>query len=91
MKNILVTYESMIWTGFNWEPGEAATKLEFIDDDTVDDLIKSVSMSRAQMDQVTCLRKAALEKVIHNIELLRRRSYVEDSIKSIEIVSEGGT
>lgn len=83
MKSILVTYEAEKWNGEAWEPGEAATKLDFIDDDTANDLAR---LSHTRMDVLADTKWQKMEQILRAIEFLRRRYYVEKSIKSIQIL-----
>lgn len=86
MKSILVTYETETWNGEAWESGEAATKLDFIDDDTANDLARFVKATASKMDAVAYSRWKDLDKTLRAIESLRRRQYVDGSIKSIQIL-----
>lgn len=82
MKSILVTYEAETWNGETWEPGEAATRLDFIDDDMAAYLVR---LSHTRMD-VAGTKWQKMEQILCAIEFLRRRYYVEKSIKSIQIL-----
>ena len=86
MKSIEVTYDTEVWNGEAWETGEAATKLEFLDDDTVNDLVRFQHAKPTEMDPITYMKWEKLEQSIRAIEFLRRRCYIEHSIKSIKIV-----
>lgn len=83
MKSILITYETETWNGETWEPGEAATKLDFIDDDTAAYLVR---LSHTRMDVLADTKWQKMEQILRAIEFLRRRYYVEKSIKSIQIL-----
>lgn len=86
MKSIEITYDVEVWNGEAWETGEAATKLEFIDDDTVKDLVRFQHAKPTEMDPITYMKWEKLEQSIRAIEFLRRRCYIEHSVKSIKIV-----
>ena len=86
MKSILITYDTMSWNDGEWEQGEAAAKLDLIDDVVADTLMKSVDMKKSQMDSVLYYKWESLEKIIDKIEELRRRAYIWGSIKSIKEV-----
>ncbi len=86
MKSIEVTYDVEVWNGEAWETGEAATKLEFIDDDTVKDLVRFEHADTSQMDSITYMKWQKMEQILRAVEFLRRRCYAEHSIKSIKIV-----
>lgn len=86
MKSIEVTYDVEVWNGKAWETGEAATKLEFIDDDTVNALIRLEHVRTSRTDEIGYLKWRYMEQAIRAIEYLRLRYYVDGSIKSIKAV-----
>lgn len=88
MKSIVITYDAESWNGEAWEQGEAATALDFIDDDTADDLVRFEHARTSRMDEISYLRWQKLEQILRAIEFLRRRYYVDGSIKSIKITEE---
>ena len=90
MKSIEVTYDTEVWNGEAWETGEAATKLEFLDDDTVNDLVRFQHAKPTEMDPITYMKWEKLEQSIRTIEFLRRRGYIEHSIKSIKVIESQG-
>lgn len=86
MKSILITYNTMSWNDGEQEQGEAAVKLDLIDDVVADTFMKSVDMKKSQMDSVLYYKWESLEKIIEKIEELRRRAYIWGSVKSIKEV-----
>lgn len=86
MKSIEVTYDVEVWNGKAWETGEAATKLEFIDDDTVNELVRFQYAKTSEMDSITYMKWQKVEQILRAVEFLRRRAYVEHSIKSIKVI-----
>lgn len=86
MKSILVTYEVVTWNGNDWETGEAATKLDYLDNNIVDVLIDAADMKISQMDNILYFKWKKLEEILDGIETLRKRAYVNGSIKNIKEV-----
>lgn len=86
MKSILITYDTETWNGEAWEQGEAATKLDFIDAETANDLMQFANANKSRMNETTHLRWQKLEQIVRAIEFLRRRSYVDGSIKSVKVI-----
>lgn len=85
MKSILVTYDVSVRGSEVWEPGEAASRLEFIDDDVAGLLQKLVGTPVSQMSDYEYYIWNKLDRVIDNMETLRDRYYLNNSIKSIII------
>jgi hypothetical protein len=88
MKSILVTYDVSVRGSEVWEPGEAASRLEFIDDDVAGLLQKLVGTPVSQMSDYEYYIWNKLDRVIDNMETLRNRYYFNNSIKSIIIGSD---
>lgn len=88
MKSILVTYDVSVRGSEVWEPGEAASRLEFIDDDVAGLLQKLVGTPVSQMSDYEYYIWNKLDRVIDNMETLRNRYYFNNSIKSIIIESD---
>lgn len=88
MKSILVTYDVSVRGSEVWEPGEAASRLEFIDDDVAGLLQKLVGTPVSQMSDYEYYIWNKLDRVIDNMETLRGRYYLNNSIKSIIIGSD---
>jgi len=88
MKSILVTYDVSVRGSEVWEPGEAASRLEFIDDDVAGLLQKLVRTPVSQMSDYEYYIWNKLDRVIDNMETLRNRYYFNNSIKSIIIGSD---
>lgn len=86
MKSIEITYDTEVWNGEAWETGEAATKLEFLDDDTVNDLVRFQHAKPTEMDSIAYMKWQKMEQILRAVEFLRRRAYVERSIKSIKVI-----
>ena len=86
MKSILVTYEVVTWNGNDWETGEAATKLDYLDNNIVDVLIDAADMKISQMDNILYFKWKKLEEILDGIETLRKRAYVNGSSKNIKEV-----
>lgn len=91
MKSILITYDTETWNGEAWEQGEAATKLDFIDAETANDLMRFANANKSRMNEITHLRWRKLEQIVQAIEFLRQRSYVDGSIKSVKIIESQGS
>lgn len=85
MKSILVTYDVSVRGSEVWEPGEAASRLEFIDDDVAALLQKLVGTPVSRMSDYEYYIWNKLDRVIDNMETLRNRYYFNNSIKSIVI------
>lgn len=83
MKSILVTYDVSVRGSEVWEPGETASRLEFIDDDVAGLLQKLVGTPVSQMSDYEYYIWNKLDRVIDNMETLRNRYYFNNSIKSI--------
>ena len=68
-----------------WERGEAASRLEFVDDDVAGLLQKLVGTPVSQMSDYEHYIWNKLDMVIDSMETLRDRYYLNNSIKSIII------
>lgn len=86
MKSILVTYDVSVRGSEVWEPGEAAFRLDFIDDDIAALLQKLVGASIDGMSDYEYYIWNKLDKILDNVERLRNRVYFNRSIKSIKII-----
>lgn len=85
MKSILVTYDVAVHGNKVWERGEAAFRLEFVDDDVAGLLQKLVGTPVSQMSDYEHYIWNKLDMVIDSMEMLRDRYYLNNSIKSIII------
>lgn len=86
MKSIEVTYDVSVRGSEVWEPGEAAFRLDFVDDDIADLLPKLVGTPADGMTDYEYYIWHKLDRVIDNMERLRNRVYFNNSIKSIKII-----
>ena len=86
MKSIEVTYDVSVRGSEVWEPGEAAFRLDFVDDDIADLLQKLVGTPDEGMNDYEYYIWHKLDKILDNVERLRNRVYFNRSIKSIKIV-----
>lgn len=86
MKSIEVTYDVSVRGSEVWEPGEAAFRLDFVDDDIAALLQKLVGIPVDRMSNYEHFIWNKFDKFIDNIEWLRNRIYFNNSIKSIKIV-----
>lgn len=86
MKSIEVTYDVSVRGSEVWEPGEAAFRLDFVDDDIAALLQKLVDIPVDRMSNYEHFIWNKFNKFIDNMEWLRNRIYFNNSIKSIKIV-----
>ena len=86
MKSIEVTYDVSVRGSEVWKPGEAAFRLDFVDDDIADLLQKLVGTPVSQMSDYEYYIWHKLDRVLDNLETLRKRVYLNYSIKSIKII-----
>lgn len=86
MKSIEVTYDVSVRGVEVWEPGEAAFRLDFIDDDIAALLQKLVDKPLSSMSDYEYYIWNKLDKILDNVERLRNRVYFNRSIKSIKVV-----
>lgn len=86
MKSIEVTYDVSVRGSEVWEPGEAAFRLDFVDDDIAALLQKLVGIPVDRMSNYEHFIWNKFDKFIDNMEWLRNRIYLNNSIKSIKIV-----
>lgn len=86
MKSIEVTYDVSVRGSEVWEPGEAAFRLDFVDDDIAALLQKLVGTPAEKMNDYEYYIWNKLDKILDNVERLRNRVYFNRSIKSIKIV-----
>ncbi len=86
MKSIEVTYDVSVRGSEVWEPGEAAFRLDFVDDDIAALLQKLVGIPVDRMSNYEHFIWNKFDKFIDNMEWLRNRIYFNNSIKSIKIV-----
>lgn len=86
MKSIEVTYDVSVRGNEVWEPGEAAFRLDFVDDDIAALLQKLVGIPVDRMSNYEHFIWNKFDKFIDNMEWLRNRIYFNNSIKSIKIV-----
>lgn len=86
MKSIEITYDVSVRGSEVWEPGEAAFRLDFVDDDIADLLQKLVGTPVDGMSDYEYYIWHKLDRVIDNMERLRNRVYLNNSIKSIKII-----
>ena len=90
MKSILVTYDVAKRNGLtgHWEDGEAAARLDFLDDYVVGELQAALSAGAKQRYKPSSWH--TLLDFLSNLEALRGRSFTPGSIKTIEVISGGG-
>jgi len=86
MKSIEVTYDVSVRDSKVWEPGEAAFRLDFVDDDIAALLQKLVGIPVDRMSNYEHFIWNKFDKFIDNMEWLRNRVYFNNSIKSIKII-----
>lgn len=86
MKSIEVTYDVSVRGSEVWEPGEAAFRLDFVDDDIAALLQKLVGTPTEGMNDYEYYIWHKLDRVIDNMERLRNRVYFNNSIKSIKVI-----
>ena len=86
MKSIEVTYDVSVRGSEVWEPGEAAFRLDFVDNDIATLLQKLVGTPVDRMSGYEHYIWNKFDKFIDNMEWLRNRIYFNNSIKSIKIV-----
>lgn len=86
MKSIEVTYDVSVRGSEVWEPGEAAFRLDFVDDDIAALLQKLVGTPVEGMNDYEYYIWHKLDSVIDNMERLRNRVYFNRSIKSIKVI-----
>lgn len=86
MKSIEVTYDVSVRGSEVWEPGEAAFRLDFIDDDIATLLQKLVGTPVDRMNDYEYYIWHKLDKILDNVERLRNRVYFNRSIKSIKVI-----
>lgn len=86
MKSIEITYNVSVRGREVWEPGEAAFRLDFVDDNIADLLQKLVGTPISRMSDYEYYIWHKLDRVLDNLETLRKRVYFNNSIKSIKIV-----
>lgn len=86
MKSIEVTYDVSVRGSEVWEPGEAAFRLDFVDDDIAALLQKLVGIPVDRMSNYEHFIWNKFDKFVDNMEWLRNRIYFNNSIKSIKIV-----
>jgi hypothetical protein len=86
MKSIEVTYDVSVRGSEVWEPGEAAFQLDFVDDDIAALLQKLVGTPISRMSDYEYYIWRKLDRVLDNLETLRKRVYLNNSIKSIKVI-----
>lgn len=86
MKSIEVTYDVSVRGSEVWEPGEAAFRLDFVNDDIAALLQKLVGTPVDRMSSYEHYIWNKFDKFIDNLETLRKRVYLNNSIKSIKII-----
>lgn len=86
MKSIEVIYDVSVRGSEVWEPGEAAFRLDFVDDNIAALLQKLVGTPIDGMSSYEYYIWNKFDKFIGNMEWLRNRIYLNNSIKSIKIV-----
>lgn len=86
MKSIEVTYDVSVRDSKVWELGEAAFRLDFVDDDIAALLQKLVGIPVSRMSDYEYYIWHKLDRVLDNLETLRKRVYLNNSIKPIKIV-----
>lgn len=86
MKSIEITYDVSVRGSEVWEPGEAAFRLDFVDDNIAALLQKLVGTPIDGMSDYEYYIWHKLDRVLDNLETLRNRVYFNNSIKSIKII-----
>lgn len=86
MKSIEVTYDVSVRGSEVWEPGEAAFRLDFVNDDIAALLQKLVGTPVSRMSDYEYYIWHKLDRALDNLETLRKRVYLNNSIKSIKII-----
>ena len=86
MKSIEITYDVSVRGSEVWEPGEAAFRLDFVDDDIAALLQKLVDTPAEGMNDYEYYIWHKLDKILDNVERLRNRVYFNRSIKSIKVI-----
>lgn len=86
MKSIEVTYDVSVRGSEVWEPGEAAFRLDFVDNDIAALLQKLVDIPVDRMSNYEHFIWNKFNKFIDNMEWLRNRIYFNNSIKSIKVI-----
>ena len=86
MKSIEITYNVSVRGSEVWEPGEAAFRLDFVAADIADLLQKLVGTPVSRMNDYEYYIWHKLDRVLDNLETLRKRVYFNNSIKSIKII-----
>lgn len=86
MKSIEVTYDVSVRGSEVWKPGEAAFRLDFVNDDIAALLQKLVGTPVSRMSDYEYYIWHKLDRVLDNLETLRKRVYFNNSIKSIKII-----
>lgn len=86
MKSIEVTYDVSVRGSEVWEPGEAAFRLDFVDNDIAALLQKLVDIPVDRMSNYEYFIWNKFNKFIDNMEWLRNRIYFNNSIKSIKVI-----
>lgn len=86
MKSIEVTYDVSVRGSEVWEPGEEAFRLDFVDDDIAALLQKLVGTPISRMSDYEYYIWHKLDRVLDNLETLRKRVYLNNSIKSIKVI-----
>lgn len=88
MKKVLITYETSVETGDKLEYGEAAATLDFIADDMAAELVDTIGKPYHSWKPIGRVVRSRVTDILINLERLRGRIYVANSIKSVEIISE---
>lgn len=88
MKSIEVTYDVSVRGSEVWKPGEAAFRLDFVNDDIAALLQKLVGTPVSRMSDYEYYIWHKLDRVLDNLETLRKRVYLNNSIKSIKIIGD---
>lgn len=88
MKSIEVTYDVSVRGSEVWEPGEAAFRLDFVDNDIAALLQKLVDIPVDRMSNYEHFIWNKFNKFIDNMEWLRNRIYFNNSIKSIKVIGD---
>ena len=86
MKSILVTYNVTKWNGQTWEDGEAAARFDFLDDYIVGELQATFSAGKDRKYKATSWH--TFIGLLSKLEELRGRTFINGSIKKIEIVDK---
>lgn len=86
MKSIEVTYDVSVRGSEIWKPGEAAFRLDFVDDDIAALLQKLVGTPIGKMSNYEHYIWNKFDRFIDNMEWFRNRIYFNNSIKSIKII-----